>query len=617
MGGRLRNLNLCQNFKFLLSRVWPVVLCLVTVSCLQETSTNQRSSIDPAISTDDTTDIPDAIPAETPFSFASNFLQDGSNVITTTFNIPVTYNKILYLRGNNINQFLSLRANRLIEQCVMSFFPNATPAKILLMAAIPDFFHNFSTNQREYFYRLTIIDGPINQSICQTPDLLTALDNDPQLQGIAVENSLINVCPTCNVAVVGRPLEIFATNGSPINAINIGHLSLQLTGSIPIDVSVQSCSGSSECQARGLDCCLNGQCVKDKQIRSGIDQTSAEFLQSVQNIESFPASIFNYPQFYYICSSTPPDGDTTIPDPSLEDVLAQELARKRLENLTDLFNCTTSGVDELSICTTTIDDITRADTPFQTGRDDRHFRDNYSGQDVNNLFETSVVEIVHAGSVLFKNGQTITGNPADFSIGPGNDNLSDATTVTINRIPPASANSNELKIRYQIDGSCRKFSATIAQCTKHYVQGQNPATNEPGRPSDHFPTSDEFKLPIHTDTSRSLVVNVDGIFSSQILQWNLVLGATPVVKFIAGNIPVDGQKITIDYFASLTQNPFIIESKQAALDQINQMCQCGTQDCSLKEVKKVISGVEQVVDFSCVYPPPPLGKSHLYNKLSF
>ena len=42
--------------------------------------------------------------------------------------------------------------------------------------------------------------------------------------------------------------------------------------------------------------------VNDQQLKSGVNTSSAEFLQALQDISNNPSAIYNYPNFYHLCT---------------------------------------------------------------------------------------------------------------------------------------------------------------------------------------------------------------------------------------------------------------------------------------------------------------------------
>ena len=179
--------------------------------------------------------------------------------------------------------------------------------------------------------------------------------------------------------------------------------------------------------------------------------------------------------------------------------------------------------------------------------------------------------------------------------------------MTVTTLPPAPA-SNDLVVRYFVDASCTEINATLAKCSKYYVQGQknNGSTlydNRLGRLTDHYPDSNTFKLPYYADTSKAMTVEVAGTSIKQFDDWDLSLGSpTSIIMKTTNNTlkAFDTQLVKISFYVDETVYN-VMYSKKAALNEIKTMCSCPDLRCNLSPVKNA-AGV--ISDYACLYPPP-------------
>jgi len=581
-----------------------IIIPVLSFSCVgQSSSGGKRKSSSGATTTDDSNKTPDA----PTFNGSANFLQNGSESTSTTLNLPGDFNTSLYLRGGQVDQFIKL-SNKNTVQCLAVPYTANSVNKVLVLAAYPRFFFNFSTNTQEYYFLLEPAGSSNNATFCQQPGVITTLGGS--YPGTSLAFGLDSVCPNCSLStLVSDPLDIITQGGSSIDLIELVNLRFEIRTQGTVDLpSNLTCNSSAECIGKGFDCCSNGQCVKDKQVKSNVDQTSDEFLQALIDIQQNPNALLSYPEFFHICGTNIPvdPSPTPLPDPAVE-------AAERLRRLEELYNCTTPQEGEMSICTVEYEDVQSTITntgsnQFETLADDRNFNENYSG--TSTLSRHSLFKVVYAGEILFENGSIIQG----MTIGPGgngtgNDNLDDTQVINVTQGPKSSAPNDTLKIQYRVDGSCKKVNNFLAKCYKIYVQGENL-----GKITDHFPASNNFLLPYYADTNKTISVDVDEASKLQFSDWNLIQTSPARIEFAGSNLAVfDTQEVKITFFVSLLNYPNVLQKKGEAKAEIQTMCDCGTLDCSLKPV---LDDSQNILNYECSYPqpdlpPPPLQQTVL------
>ena len=530
--------NKTAHFYKQLTTILMFLSMIVMASCVQSPSGKRKTAGASANSNGSDSGVPN----NPVFDESLNFFQNGATQSTSSISIDVSFQNTFYLRGQEVNAVIN-PSNKNVVQCLVARFPQSVDNKLLVFALSPQFFFNFATQTQEYYYLASPSEKSVNQTFCNKPGVNSALALE--FPGESISYSLSELCPNCSTSLLSsEAVKVRTSSGALISSIKTNYLSLKLTNNGTSTPVGPQCGSTNECVSKGFDCCSFGQCVNDKQLKDGVDQSSAEFLQAEQDILASAANIFNYPNFFHLCSVAvnPEPTPTPVVDPSID-------AAKRFIRLKELFECTTPSEGEMSLCTISTENASLNAT-YVTGLDDRSFFDIYTG--TNPVPKHSINRIQFAGEVLFanrlflKDNFTINGISKISSGSPlGNDTLTDPVSVFLDSAYSisASAPDQDLKIQYKIDGSCKKVSTSLAKCEKHYVQGENLS-----KVTDHFPASNEFFLPFYADTNKSIKVEVDDTAKLQGSQWVLTLTSPAKITFQGVGLQVyDTQKIKLNY----------------------------------------------------------------------
>jgi len=538
-----------------------------------------------------------------------NFFQNGSVISSASFTIDLTFSDSFYLRGAEVHQYLA--AGNLEVACLAFNFPSIDgSSKTLVLAGNPRSFFNFTSKVKENYFLIEPANKSLNSTFCQTPGPLNYLGlNFPSS---TVYYSLGEICTNCSSFLLdSSPLELISSGGKLIKNIQTQYLDLRVKtqGTQVTSSSGIGCINSSECTNKGFDCCSGGQCVKDLTLKDGTNTTSTEFIQAQSEIALSPSSIYNYPNFYHICSKqiTPTPTPVVTENP-------YDAAAARLTMLRELYECTSPVLGEMSICTITYNDANKNKVlpdfkGFVTALDDRSFETTHKG--LIPIAKHSIYEVIHAGTTIFKSGSgsssylDIPQSSSGSFLGGWNDDLTSYARVVLNREKPVSAAHDDLKIKYMIDGSCSYVNSHLAKCSKYYVQGQ-PYGDVDATPqlTDHYPASNKFSLPLYADISRSIRVEVDSTLKTASVDWIVVEGAPSYIQFLGTAMQVqDTQNVMIEFFVDLDSHK-VLQSKLTALNSIDQLCNCGGPYCTLKPVTQINNGATKVVDYTCVYPQP-------------
>lgn len=553
------------------------------------------------------------------FASGNNFIQNGLSIYTSTINLDMTFADSLQLRGKDVDTYIRSAGTSTVV-CLANRFTQVN--KIILLAAIPRSVYNFTTQSLEYYYGITPSDSASNQSFCQKTGLINQLSI--YYPALTPKYKMADICTstTCaSTSYLSQSLELYSATGIALSQIATKQLLFSVTYTPTSTTPVgQTCTSSTQCTSLGYDCCSSGQCVTDLSLKPGVNPSAPtpEYAQALQDILNNPSNIYLYPQFYFICSqpTTTPTTPTTPVDSNTE-------AAIRLRDLNDLYSCTNKVEGEYGVCTATYKNVvlTNGTSPvLLSGLDDRSFADTFTHLTVNKQTLVSVEKVLFGGVVVYdyalKNDSDLIQNIYDDTSvnieGSQNDDTTSGTKVRVKSKPTAAA-SNDVQIKYKADVSCVKVNASLAKCEKYYIQDQGSPANELGvstelirkrRLTNHYPTTNNFKLPTYASTGRAITVEVDGILQRQDIDWQLTLGTTNSIDFLpASTLKVSkDQKVRITYFADLVAYPNIMKSKQAALDKIATICSCTNNTvCNLAPIK---NATNQIVDYACVYPEP-------------
>lgn len=573
-------------------------------SCVPS-NTGKKSSVK-AASTDTS---PTKIPT---FTTGTNFIQNGVNVYLSAVSLDMTFADSIQLRGKDVDAYIRATGTSNVV-CLTSRFTQSTVNKIILLAAIPRSVYNFSTQTLEYYYNLAPADNTTNQSFCQKTGLINQLNI--YYPTLTPKYKMSEICPTgtcSSSSYASQSLELYNTSGIALSQIATKQLLFSVTNNPTTNPSTGvTCTETSQCTSQGYDCCSSGQCVKDLALKPGVNTASTDYLQALQDILNTPANIYQYPQYYFICS-TP----VTIPTPPVEETDPVNEAGVRVKDLENLYNCTSKIEGEYGLCTKTYNNAVIG-TDYDAGKDDRSFVDTFTHLTVDEETLVSVEKVTFGEVVVYDYTTKTTAElyrepyedlitPAVRITGGHNDDLASGAKVRM-LYKPAAAVSNTLEIKYKIDASCVQLNSTLAKCEKFYIQGQEnsgdtQASHRQGRVTDHFPTSNIFKLPYYASTSKAITVEVDGLIQKQDIDWQLVVAAQSSVQFLPVNTlkVYKDQKVRISYFVDLSVNNVML-SKMEALEKIKTICSCATTNCSLTPVK---NSSDKIVDYACVYPEP-------------
>ncbi len=303
-----------------------------------------------------------ATPTSPTFSSDENLYWFTSEKITGTITLNKTFENVVYIRGKTIHDFLNSKdtSGILYYQtgkpfCIVGNFP--APFKQVRLRALAISVSNYSTQTVERLLRVDVPSATENQSTCGVATVIdgstaATIDSKTNANAAYSFSQVCNPASGCTVsgfatttttsAVMGLKLYESTLNTNPkkldlvpVNKITLSNLNLRIDLQSTSTGPVSSCTNSS-CSAKGFDCCIEGQCVKDAATKPNASTNyPTEYLQATADFAVNPLSFLNYPNIYYICtniSHTPPPVVTPGTTPQSE-------AEKRVIQYNSDYNC--------------------------------------------------------------------------------------------------------------------------------------------------------------------------------------------------------------------------------------------------------------------------------------
>lgn len=370
-------------------KIFLFSILLVLTSCLP-TNTNQRQALvdDEVIGGDSTEDT--TTTTTSPFADSKDLFwyttEEMEGVLTLNYSEKI----VLYLRGNQVHNFLSQSSEvRQQDYCLaISYYNgNTSTSKVLRTRAVAQTVNSFTfkTTSVEYLFKIDLSDSENHKQNCNGQLNLINLAGRTVTTTSNAAYTLEEVCPECATNITSSNISLYTTNANnsetldsltsinqvPLSQIDLRSIQLRIDYT-PNDVYETNQCSKSTCIALGFDCCLEGQCINDKTLRT---ETKAAY-DCLENTEKNPLdyslclptkdasshnniniiygqayseyktnlnSVLKYPNFYYLCPSTvvgSSQSETNIienPD---------ELAQQYLDELIADYYCLEEGKKE-------------------------------------------------------------------------------------------------------------------------------------------------------------------------------------------------------------------------------------------------------------------------------
>lgn len=307
-----------------------MIATLFLQSCISNEPATKKKSTSSSSTTTTTATTPTFASDESLYWFTSA-------KVTGTLTVNQNTESIIYLRGSYIHNFLlstDSATNLAYYQngkafCMIANYGSSY--KQLRLRAVPIFISNYTTKTVERLFRIDVPSRAENYATCGTAtvDGITAA---------SAAYALSEICPTClgTTLLTSASLKLFQSNLSTLTMAQIPTTKITFS-SIALKVDLASNSSStggsctnSSCEAKGFDCCIESQCVKDASLKSSAT-SDTQYAQAMSEYAANPLSFINYPNIFNICTNithTPPatTPDTSTPLSTAEQRVAAYLA---------------------------------------------------------------------------------------------------------------------------------------------------------------------------------------------------------------------------------------------------------------------------------------------------
>ncbi len=243
----------------------------------------------------------------------------GANTSSITVNVSNLNNA--YIVGTPIETYLGTSENFInANYCLVSTYSLGGIPYELRSRIVPISYYDFNLKRTVKNLRVDFDDVTNSSAYCDKTlrvknsngDYVPDTTSPPIFQ---YDPSLI--CPTCTSMLTATRVRLFKRvtytsptvtylDEVPMGQVNTGLLAMQVDPNYSNTGSGGTCS-KSDCQARGFDCCLENQCVRDGAVKPAAATQYASLLQTAEQERlQNPLAYLNYPQLYYICGTSVP-----------------------------------------------------------------------------------------------------------------------------------------------------------------------------------------------------------------------------------------------------------------------------------------------------------------------
>lgn len=332
-----------------------ILAAFVMASCVPSSPSKTRKSTtsDKTVKENDGASIdPDYESGETLYWYS------GATVIDKEITLNENTNTVVYIRGLELHNFLGIGSNFDLNYCLVANFNYPTAKSHIRFRAVPITFNNITSGVKERLFRIDVPEKNNNSTTCDGVggDLPLLHYDDDTSAGTVIDAdtafSMLDFCPTCSGIIGSKYLTLYAATDNNISFsdivdtdnINLGLLGLRVDiKNSTLDQS-SSCTNSS-CLAKGFDCCSNGQCVNDAEVKPNAS-SELDYAQALADVSLNANNFVNYPNVYFVCSSNQIVEPTPTP---LPDAAATASARL-VSDIAD-YNCLEGAKEEPAVYT--------------------------------------------------------------------------------------------------------------------------------------------------------------------------------------------------------------------------------------------------------------------------
>ena len=342
----------------LLSQKFPfiVLLAVLLASCVPSNApSSRRSKVTSNVENGGTTTTPN----NPVFNESDSLYWFSAEKVLSTITLNLNNENVIYLRGKDMHTFLTSKdavgEYYRKQYCLIGDFGSG---KQLRVRAVPIYISNYATKTIERMLRVDVPSEGENRAACA----FSTIDSVPS--GSAAYK-LKDICPACAASgkITSTKMYLYESKATalPATLTQITNDKINILGmNIRVDLESNSSTPSSSCtnsacEAKGFDCCIEGQCVKDASLKANASLDPL-YAQAQAEYAINPLSFLNYPNIYNICtniSHNPPPTPNTGPTPVSE-------AEKRVKDYFDDFSCINKHESNLGTSTCNATDYANA-----------------------------------------------------------------------------------------------------------------------------------------------------------------------------------------------------------------------------------------------------------------
>jgi hypothetical protein len=333
-----------------------LLISLLIAGCVGNTSpSNRRAKSSSNVSTGGNTNNPiDPVLTDALYWFSAE-------KVTGTITLNLNNENVIYLRGQSVHTFLNSKDPSGQEYyrkqfCIVGEYGNLPLYHQLRVRAVPIYISNLTTKSIERILRVDVPSKTENTATCGITTIDTFI---PGNAGYAFNE----ICPSCATSgkLTSSKLQIFERNSSGTSLSIVPSNQFALTGmNIRVDLTSNSTTPGSSCtnsacEAKGFDCCIEGQCVKDASLKTNASLDPL-YAQSQADYALNPLSFINYPNIFNVCANinhNPPSTGSGGTTPVSE-------AEQRVKNYFNNFSCINKQESNLGTSTCTYNDYLNA-----------------------------------------------------------------------------------------------------------------------------------------------------------------------------------------------------------------------------------------------------------------
>lgn len=304
-------------------------------------SSNRRTSKSSVVTT------PSPTPTNPVFQSDESLYWFSAEKVTGTITVNKNSDSVIYIRGQNIHDFLTSKDTSGEEYYRKTFCVEANYGGTynkLKVRAVPIFISNYTTKAIERVLRVDLPSVSENDATCRASHV------DGVSLGLNPDTAVYTMGSICTTSCLGISLitstslkiysakKVSATNyltTIPSSKLNLASLALRVDIKSNSTTPESTCTNNT-CEAKGFDCCIEGQCVKDASVKaSASTDDPAQFAQAMSEYATNPLSFINFPNIFNICANithTPPPVAVGGPTPISE-------AQQRVKNYLDDYKC--------------------------------------------------------------------------------------------------------------------------------------------------------------------------------------------------------------------------------------------------------------------------------------